>query len=341
MKKNRAENLRIKRKYLVWLAEAKGQAKGSVDKAAAAIDRFSNWLGDRSFKGFNPDWARGFKRHLEAPGDHGKALSAASVDHTSRALRSFHLWLADQPGYKSRIRHSDAEYFSPSQRTANSARGTYWREHPSIEQWRHVLNTMPSDTVIERRNRAVFAFLGLTGSRDGAAASLSLGNTDLRAGCVHFRGPGVETKFGKVFTTWFLPVGGGAREIFDAWVAELRDVHLFGPHDPLFPKTLVGLGNDRRLGPQGLAREPWSSGVRICTIWRSAFESAGLPAYPAHSVRHMLAELGSRVCRSPEQLKAFSQNLGHEDVMTTLRSYGTVPAGRQGEIIRSLDVDQS
>src|SRR5208337_3706129 len=43
-----------------------------------------------------------------------------------------------------------------------------------------------------------------------------------------------------------------------------------------------------------------------------------------------------RVCRTPEELKAWSQNLGHEDVMTTLRSYGEVPSSRQAEIIRSL-----
>lgn len=200
---------------------------------------------------------------------------------------------------------------------------------------------MPAATVIERRDRAVVAFLGLTGSRDRAAASLALGNVDFNAGCVHFRGPGVETKFGKVFTTWFFPVGGDAAEILSAWVSELRDVHLYGAHDPLFPKTRVGLGNDRRFGARGLAREPWSSGVRVCSIWRDAFEAAGLPAYAAHSVRHMLAELGSRACKTPEDLKAWSQNLGHEDVMTTLRSYGTVPAGRQGEIIRSLHLDQS
>jgi hypothetical protein len=42
------------------------------------------------------------------------------------------------------------------------------------------------------------------------------------------------------------------------------------------------------------------------------------------------------VCRTLEELKAWSQNLGHEDVMTTLRSYGEVPSSRQAEIIRSL-----
>ncbi|MEM7213120.1 MAG: integrase [Pseudomonadota bacterium] len=341
MKRNRAENLRIKRKYIIWLADAKGHAPASIDKAAAAIDRYSGWLGERSFKGFNPDWARGFKRHMETAGKGGKPLSAASIDQTLRALRSFHAWLADQSGYKSRVRHSDALYFSPSQRIANSARGTCWRPHPTVEQWRHALSAMPADTVIERRDRAVFAFLGLSGSRDKAAASLSLGNVDLKAGCVHFRGPGVETKYGKVFTTWFLPVSGEALNMLEAWTAELRDAHLFSPHEPLFPKTRVALGNDHRFGPKGLSRMPWSSGVRICSIWRQAFEAVGLPGYPAHSVRHMLAELGSRVCQTPEELKAFSQNVGHEDVMTTLRSYGTVPAGRQGEIIRSLDLGQS
>jgi len=41
---------------------------------------------------------------------------------------------------------------------------------------------------------------------------------------------------------------------------------------------------------------------------------------------------------SPEAMKAWSQNLGHADVMTTLTSYGTVPAHRQGELIRAAGV---
>jgi hypothetical protein len=42
------------------------------------------------------------------------------------------------------------------------------------------------------------------------------------------------------------------------------------------------------------------------------------------------------MCRTPEELKAWSQNLGHEDALTTLRSYGEVPSSRQAEIIRDL-----
>ena len=39
---------------------------------------------------------------------------------------------------------------------------------------------------------------------------------------------------------------------------------------------------------------------------------------------------------TPEQFKAWSQNLGHDDVMTTVASYGTVERHRQAEIIREL-----
>jgi hypothetical protein len=35
-------------------------------------------------------------------------------------------------------------------------------------------------------------------------------------------------------------------------------------------------------------------------------------------------------------MKAWSQNLGHADVLTTFTSYGNVPAHRQGELIRAL-----
>jgi hypothetical protein len=42
------------------------------------------------------------------------------------------------------------------------------------------------------------------------------------------------------------------------------------------------------------------------------------------------------MCNTPEDFKAWSQNLGHEEVLTTFYSYGEVPVQRQSEIIRSL-----
>ena len=63
---------------------------------------------------------------------------------------------------------------------------------------------------------------------------------------------------------------------------------------------------------------------------------AGLPYYNPHSIRKTLVQLGEQLCSTPEEFKAWSQNLGHEQVMTTFRSYGSVSQGRQAELIRKL-----
>jgi integrase len=44
---------------------------------------------------------------------------------------------------------------------------------------------MPSDTELERRNRALIAFAVLTGARDSAIATLRLKHVDLVAGSVY------------------------------------------------------------------------------------------------------------------------------------------------------------
>jgi hypothetical protein len=46
--------------------------------------------------------------------------------------------------------------------------------------------------------------------------------------------------------------------------------------------------------------------------------------------------LGQTLCWSPEEWKAWSQNLGHESETTTFVGYGEVPVHRQGEIMRLL-----
>jgi hypothetical protein len=49
----------------------------------------------------------------------------------------------------------------------------------------------------------------------------------------------------------------------------------------------------------------------------------------------MLVHHGMSLGLGPETMKAWSQNLGHADVLTTFTSYGSVPTHRQGELIRA------
>ena len=90
----------------------------------------------------------------------------------------------------------------------------------------------------------------------------------------------------------------------------------------------------------GLDRKCWSNATPIRTIFRDAFAAAGLPYFNPHSFRNTLVRLGQARCKTPEDFKSWSQNLGHEKVLTTFLSYGEVGHQRQGEIIRGLAAPQ-
>ena len=98
----------------------------------------------------------------------------------------------------------------------------------------------------------------------------------------------------------------------------------------------VALGESRQFEAMGLERAHWSSAARIRNIFRDAFARADLQYFNPHSFRNTLVRLGQAVCQTPEQFKAWSQNLGHNKVLTTFLSYGHVESPRQGEIIRGL-----
>ena len=108
-----------------------------------------------------------------------------------------------------------------------------------------------------------------------------------------------------------------------------------------FPTTCVELDENHQFKAAGLSRKHWSNTTPIRTIFHEAFERAGLPYFNPHSFRNTLVQLGEEICKTPEQLKAWSQNLGHEKVLTTFISYGVVTCQRQGEIIRNLETTQS
>ena len=338
MKQHNAENERIKRRYFSYLKEAKRQSEQSVDAVAKALARFEDYSKLRDFKAFNFNQAVAFKNHLAGKNGirSGEKLSKATLNATLSSLKRFFQWLAGQPGYKSRFQYSDADYFNLSENDVRVASAKREQKYPTVEQVMHVIAQMPVSTEIERRNRALIAFTLLTGARDSAIASMKLKHVDLITGCIYQDAREVQTKFRKTFTTYFFPVSPEILAIVVEWVTELREVNLWGNDDPLFPVTRIEYGASRQFEVAGLDRRNWSNATPIRTIFRDAFESAGLPYFNPHSFRNTLVRLGEEVCRSPEDFKAWSQNLGHEQVLTTFLSYGTVSGHRQGEIIQGL-----
>jgi integrase len=332
------ENERVKREYMEHLRGAMGLSDATVDAVAKAIHRFEVFTKFRSFRKFHIDQAKAFRIQLTATKSSvtGKPLSHITLLHTLNALRTFFNWLAGRPGYKSRISYSDAAYFRLSERDERIARAVREQPAPTVAQIHSVLAAMPSQSDVERRNRALVAFTLLTGIRDGAMASLKIKHVHLARGEVDLDAREVKTKFAKSFKVCFFPVGGQARRIVEEWIAFLREAKLWSDNDPLFPAAAVAVGAGRQFEVTGFSRSHWANATPIRKIFRNAFALAGLPYFNPHSLRKTLVQLGEQLCSGPEQFKAWSQNLGHEDVMVTYRSYGTTPHSRQAEIINGL-----
>ncbi len=337
MAKHNASNERVKRDYFRFLTEAKGRDTATIDRVAKSLARFETSTGYKDFKRFHREQAVAFKRRLgEALGERsGQRLSKATVQSALRDLKAFFEWLAREPGFRSHIEYADADYFNLSEKDAAIARARRDKPVPTLEQVARALAVMPAATVLDRRDRALVALAAITGARVMALATFRLGHVNLDGGFVEHDARTVATKFAKTFRTVFMPVFDGALELVAEWVAELRDVHLRGPDDPLFPATAMGLGEHGGFQPQGLARHGWASSGPIRDVFRRGFAGAGLPYYNPHSFRDMLVRHAMTLDLSPEEMKAWSQNLGHSDVLTTFTSYGTVPLHRQSELIRA------
>jgi hypothetical protein len=128
MTTHNAENERIKRSYFTYLAEAQGFNRLSLDAVAKALNRFETYTKFRSFKSFHIQQAKGFKLNLAEQMNTrtGERLSKATLYSTLIALKRFFVWLAGQPGYKSRSSYSDADL------SCNSRLGApiLWAQNP-------------------------------------------------------------------------------------------------------------------------------------------------------------------------------------------------------------------
>src|SRR5688572_15084415 len=209
MTSHNAANERIKRQYFGYLADALGHSEQTIDAIAKALARFEAYTRYKDFKTFHVEQAKAFKRDLADQRGHrsGEPLSKATLHATLTGLKRFFIWLAGQPGYKSCISYSDAEYFNLSAKETRIAKATRPARIPTLEQIRHVIQSMPAATDIKRRDRALIAFTILTGARDGAIASFKLRHIDIDQGQIDQDAREVRTKFSKSFITTFFPVG--------------------------------------------------------------------------------------------------------------------------------------
>jgi integrase len=203
-----------------------------------------------------------------------------------------------------------------------------------VEIIHDVVSKMPFESGLQKRDRALVAFTLLSGMRVGAIVSLRLKHVDLETGVITQDSREVATKGSKHITSGFFPVGFEFESIFREWVLHLRELG-FQADDPIFPSAeKVRIDNAFVAGR--LSRSFYVETEVARKVFKRAFIKAGHPYYNPHSFRKTLVRLGQKVCTTWEEAKAWSQNLGHADIVTTNVDYGRIDDETQIAVVRRL-----
>lgn len=328
----------IKHGYFRGLELAKGRDPATVDKVAEHLLDYEMFTGFADFSAFTDKTAEAFRQGLviRKNAKTGAPLSKSFIVAALSSVRRFFELLSREPGFRSRIKPSHIEFLRPSLKDAQIAHAKLEAPWPTIAQSEAAFINMPVTTFRQRRDKAAFALFMLTGIRITAALSLPLKAVDLIEGNVKQYGRDVATKFSKSFDTFFLPVDPVYREYFTVWVTELRKVHLFGGEDPVLPKVPshfeIAIGDVQ----EKPVRAFHADGNNIRQAIKEAFVSQSMPSFRLHAFRKTLAMLGNELCQTPEELKAWSQNFGHQSIATTINDYMPVSSYRQRQIISGL-----
>lgn len=341
MKKYKAKNEKIKRKYFKWLQEAEGYSPITVESIEKAIWDYEQYTNEDDYAHFNEELAKGFKKWLsEKKLKSGETISLHTQYDRLRHVKTFFTWLSGQSGYKTKVSAYDTSYLRMDKKLAKIATAPKVEDYPTLEYVKKLCNSFEIETEIDLRDRALIAFTLLSGMRDKAIITLPLGCFNSETYEVK-QDPrkGVQTKFSKTIVSVLFQFDDELLAYVLEWVKHLREEKVFGVKDPLFPSTKVEQlsKNEYIFTAKGVEPIFWRSTSTMRKIFEERAKMAGLDYYSPHKYRHSATRIATDSCRNAEQIKAVSQNLGHEHVETTLMTYGRLHTDRTRQVVSELN----
>ncbi|WP_417249810.1 tyrosine-type recombinase/integrase [Celeribacter sp.] len=318
-----------------WQVSAGHLESATVDAYLHAIRNFEDFLSGKPFGDLEIEDCASFREHLKRLQETGR-LSTSSVRHRASQVAKFLSWLLDEPAGK----HLNRNIIKALQLPKKFAQRGIERErpYPTIEQAVEMLAGMPDAEPHEALRKALFALICLTGLRAGAVTSLLRRDLDIDRKTVRQDAGHMRAKNGKSFVVYWFDIPDVFEDCLSTFVRSL-DGHGLRPSDALFPldadlKQLVD--GTRAASAFSVRRTP-----RVATeAFAIASKSVGA-AYTPHSARDMLVALGGELCTTYEEHKAWSQNLGHDEIVTTERYYGRMDRKKVGATLQSVGQAQT
>ena len=320
------ENEAIKREFYEQLKGARGFSKTSVRSHAEAINQWQIFTKNEDFSTYDKSKAIAFTEWLNnrpAKTKTGK-ISLVTQDNYLRRVKKFFTWLADQPGYKSKILKSDVDYLRLSKADAQIAHSGTTKKMPTFDDARKIIEGIGSNSETDRRDRALISFALITGARISAIVSLKMKNFDKELKQIDQNpGDGVKTKNTNRILTTFFPIGWDDPEKYFMEWYEYLESKGFQPDNPIFPATAGGfVDNENGYSKETVGKEAWVGTGAARKIFDKRCKNVGLPYFHPHSFRHLIVSILSKKRLTEEEKRAISMNLGHENVGTTFGSYG-------------------
>lgn len=328
MKRHTAElinrrNFQDTREYLRYYAEVLQNKPRSVDFSRSAVDHLLRWATSTPLQRA-PEIRPVFPQYLS---DLGKA-----ADYERKLLniaRRFFEWARERwPD-----RYVLERQYIDSLRSKAKETSVPSREIFDLDRVRAVLTYSPR-TLAEERDRAMVAFLFLSGMRVGAFATLPLCavHLDQRPVLVNqWTSLGVHTKNDTVANTVLLdnPELDDLHAVVSAWDRLARE-HLgpLGMWYSLIEPDGMNFMSDQTPGRyrgDGIARR-----LRLlCAL-------AGVPYLSPHKLRHGHIVYAFARCKTMADAKAVSQNVMHEQLSTTDAVYARLTDGDMARRIQDL-----
>lgn len=325
-------NPKNERLKLDWTTElAKEFSPATVDQRLAALAEYETATDCADFAAICEDKVAEYISAVLA-----RDIASRTRVSNVRQVKRFFEYLVMTEQLSGKRAYGPIKSLKLPRKNRQAGRASKTRPVPTLAQITDTIYAMPKTTATERRNRALIAFTLLSGARDGAIVSMTAGHVNLAGREVMQHPDEVDTKGSAHIHTWFFPVGQMVIDEVADYLAFLRNDLGFTESDPLFPATRNGHDENRQFTPYGLSKARWANAQPMRDVFRAAFVSNDLPYFNPHSFRKTLMARAYELGLSGEALKAWSQNLGHKKLDTSINSYGAVSRDRQKAAILKL-----
>ncbi len=336
------DNEKMKKRYEKYLIGADEAAVSTVDQYLRAInmlERCNNYL---DFRKYDVDNILKFKEEIRSHERNGKPVSPRTTRTFLLHVRKFFGWLCIQPGYKATKILILIAYLKPNKTEDRLSSTSQVTDVPDIEYVLALCGSIKINCDIDLRDRALIAFLLMTGIRIRAAISLPYCCIDKETLIVD-QDPdkNVKTKFGKRIISIVFPFDQKLINYIKTYL-ELLSLQGFKPEEPIFSKNEIEYDPSENLfvNPGKLSHKFWEGSMGVGQMLKRRSIEAGLKYYSPHKFRHgtshILYNLGLDACEA----KVISQALGHECISTTFAYYGNYSSIELKTKLTSLKFDK-